>query len=72
MGQKSGGGAKKYGRDAGKCTKYKNSGRREKAKIANFIEHNIPKTLDIDDKERISLISSFTAIQNSRKKKVGK
>ena len=69
-GQKSGGGAKKYGRNKVKCASYLNRGIREKAKIANFIEHNIPK--DIDEKECTVLISSFTAMESSRKKKVMK
>lgn len=66
--QKSGGGAKKYSRDKVKCASYKNRGLREKAKLVNFKKHNIPK--DIDEKDRVVLISSFKELQENRKKMV--
>ena len=66
--QKSGGGQKKVGRDKVKCASYKNRGLREKAKLVNFKKHNIPK--DIDEKDRVVLISSFKELQENKKKMV--
>jgi hypothetical protein len=41
--QKSGGGAKKYGRDKADCERYRREGHRQKAKLKNYRQHNLPK-----------------------------
>ena len=55
--QKNSGGNKKIGRDSGKCQRYKAEHRRDKAKLKNFIEHNIPK--DIDEETKKKLVAEF-------------
>ena len=65
--QKSGGGAKKIGRNKMSCQQYYNEHRREKAKIKNFIKHNIPK--DGTEELRKKLINEFKELQDKRNKK---
>ena len=68
--QKSGGGAKKIGRNKVKCERYSRENRREKSKLKEFKEHNIPK--DANDAEKSKLISAFMDMQSHRKKKLRK
>jgi len=66
--QKSGGGAKKIGRNKVKCATYKNQGVRERAKLRNFKKHNIPRSAT--EEEQKKLISQFKTLQEDRKKMV--
>ncbi len=65
--QKSGGGAKKYGRDNAKCQRYKSRLIRFINKMKRFLKHNVKKNatqqeIDIRRKE-------FKTIQDNRSKK---
>ena len=64
--QKSGGGAKKHGRDKLKCKRYRDRLTRFQNKLKNFLKHNISKSateqeVDIKRKE-------FKQIQDNRKR----
>ena len=68
--QKSGGGAKKYGRNKDKCAEYFRQGRREKNKLKHFMESNLPH--EADEATRNKLIASFKTMQSERRAKLGK
>jgi hypothetical protein len=64
--QKSGGGAKKYGRNKVKCERYKREGRRELNKLDKFKKNNISKDSTEDEKNK--KIAEFKLLQSDRKK----
>lgn len=55
--QKSGGGNRKIGRNKISCQQYLHEHRRDKAKLKNFIKHNIPK--NATEEERKVIIAKF-------------
>ena len=68
--QKSGGGAKKIGRNKDKCAAYFREGRREKSKLKHFIESNLPH--EADEATKNKLIAEFKTMQSERRAKLGK
>jgi len=65
--QKSGGGAKKYGRDKLKCKRYSDRIIRFTNKLKRFLKHNVAKAAtqqEVDTKRR-----EFKTIQENRRKK---
>ena len=62
---KTGGGARKYGRNKIKCTRYKNEDRRTTNKLRKFKKYNLPK--NIPQKETDKLITKFLNMQSERR-----